>query len=384
MDVDEPLDLSLIAIFRDLPDPRINRRKLHNLEDIMTIAILAVLSGADHWTEIEDYGRSKQAWLRTFLELPNGIPSHDTFGRVFALLDPAAFRESFARWIEAMRTRLVRVSADRQVAIDGKTSRRTGSRSAGLGPLHLVSAWSVEHGVVLGQVATDQKSNEITAIPKVLDLINITGCIVTIDALGCQHKIVEKILARGGQYVLAVKENQPELEQDIREYFEWAERAAVFERPEIETSETITREHGREERRVASVSTEVEWLRGYGKKWKGVASVVQIEAWRKEAGKAESYERRYYLSSVAGEAGRLNRIIRNHWGIENGLHWCLDIAFREDDSRVRTGHAAENFAILRHLAMNLLKQETTCKLGIKSKRRKMSWDDTYLLKVLGV
>lgn len=381
--MDETLNLSVIAIFRDLPDPRINRRKLHNLEDIMTIAILAVLSGADHWTEIEEYGRSKQSWLGTFLELPNGIPSHDTFGRVFAVLDPAAFRESFARWIEAMRTRLVRVSTERQVAIDGKTSRRTASRAAGLGPLHMVSAWSVEHGVVLGQVATDVKSNEITAIPKLLDLINVEGCVVTIDALGCQHKIVQKILDRGGHYVLSVKENQPELEQDIREFFAWAERTAVCERPQIETSEMITREHGREERRVASVSTDVAWLRGYGTKWKGVASIVQIEAWRKE-GEKQSHERRYYLSSVAGEAGRLNRIIRNHWGIENGLHWCLDIAFREDESRVRTGHAAENFAILRHLAMNLLKHETTCKLGIKSKRRKMSWDDTYLLKVLGI
>jgi predicted transposase YbfD/YdcC len=381
--VDEPVDLSIIAIFRDLPDPRINRRKLHKLEDIVTIAILAVLSGADHWTEIEDYGRSKRPWLETFLELPNGIPSHDTFGRVFALLDPSAFRESFARWIEAMRTRLVRRSTEPQVAIDGKTSRRSGSRASGLGPLHLVSAWSVEHGVVLGQVATDVKSNEITAIPKLLELINVEGCIVTIDALGCQHKIVGKILERGAHYVLSVKENQPELEQDIREFFAWAERAAACERPEIGHSEMITREHGREERRVASVSTDVAWLRGYGTKWKGVASVVQIEAWRTDAD-GQSYERRYYVSSVAGEAARLNRIIRNHWGIENGLHWCLDIAFREDDSRVRSGHAAENFAILRHLAMNLLKQETSCKLGIKSKRRKMGWDDTYLLKVLAV
>jgi predicted transposase YbfD/YdcC len=269
------------------------------------------------------------------------------------------------------------------VAIDGKTSRRSGSRASGLGPLHLVSAWSIEHGVVLGQVATEAKSNEITAIPKLLDLIDIKGCVVTIDAQGCQHKIVRKILDRGGHYVLSVKENQPELEQDIRQFFEWAERAAECERPEIETSEMMTREHGREERRVASVSADVGWLRGYEKKWKGVASIVQIEAWRKE-GEKESYERRYYLSSVAGEAGRLNRIIRNHWSIENGLHWCLDIAFREDDSRVRSGYAAENFAILRHLALNLLKQERTCKLGIKSKRRKMGWDDTYPLKVLGV
>jgi predicted transposase YbfD/YdcC len=381
--MDEPLDLSLIAIFRDLPDPRIDRRKRHLLEDVITIAILAVISGADYWTEIEDYGRSKQAWLATFLELPNGIPSHDTFGRIFAHLDPKAFRESFARWVEALRARIVSTSDEQQVAIDGKTSRRTGSPKADLGPLHVVSAWAVGHGLVLGQLATEKKSNEITAIPHLLDLIAVEGCVVTIDAMGCQHKIAKKIIDRGGDYLLAVKENQPELEADVREFFEWAERAAIAERPAIETNEMIDREHGREERRVASVSSDVAWLRGIGKKWKGVQSIVQIEAWRSE-GETTSYERRYYISSLPAEAGRLNRLVRNHWGIENSLHWCLDIAFREDDSRVRTGNAAENFAILRHLAMNLLKQERTCKLGIKSKRRKAGWDDAYLLKVLAV
>jgi predicted transposase YbfD/YdcC len=381
--VDEPLDLSLIAIFRDLPDPRIDRRKRHLLEDVITIAILAVISGADHWTEIEDYGRSKRAWLETFLELPHGIPSHDTFGRVFAHLDPKAFREGFARWVEALRARILPAGGDQHVAIDGKSSRRTGSPKADLGPLHMVSAWAVGHSLVLGQLATEKKSNEITAIPQLLDLISVEGCVVTIDAMGCQHKIAKKIVDRGGDYVLAVKENQPELEQDVREFFEWAERAAVAERPKVETSETIDREHGREERRLASVSSDVAWLRGLGKKWKGVQSIVQVEAWRSE-GETTSYERRYYISSLPAEAGRLNRLVRDHWGIENALHWCLDIAFREDDSRVRAGNAAENFAILRHLALNLLKQETTCKLGIKSKRRKAGWDDAYLLKVLAV
>jgi len=381
--VNDPLDVSIIGIFRDLPDPRIDRRKRHLLEDIITIAILAVISGADHWTEIEQYGRSKEAWLRTFLRLPNGIPSHDTFGRVFTHLDPKAFREGFARWVDALRDRIEPKAGDAHVAIDGKTSRRSGSPKADLGPLHMVSAWAVNHGLVLGQVATDKKSNEITAIPVLLDLIDIEGCVVTIDALGCQEKIVTKVCDRGGEYVLAVKENQPKLEQDVREFFEWAERAAVAERPVIETSETIDREHGREERRVASVSSDVEWIRGLGKKWKGIKTIVQIEAWRSE-GAEQSYERRYYISSLEADAGRLNRLVRDHWGIENGLHWCLDIAFREDDNRVRTGHAAENFAILRHLAMNLLKQETSVKVGIKSKRRKAGWDDAYLLKVLGV
>jgi predicted transposase YbfD/YdcC len=280
--VDEPLDVSLIAIFRDLPDPRIDRRKRHLLEDVITIAILAVIWGADHWTEIEDYGRSKRAWLKTFLALPHGIASHDTFGRVFAHLDPKAFREGFARWVEALRARITPAGGDQHVAIDGKSSLRTGSPEADLGPLHMVSAWAVGHGLVLGQLATEKKSNEITAIPQLLDLVSIEGCVVTIDAMGCQHKIAKKIVDRGGDYVLAVKENQPELEQDVREFFEWAARAALAERPTIETNETIDREHGREERRLASVSSDVAWLRGLGKKWKGVRSIVQVEAWRSD------------------------------------------------------------------------------------------------------
>src|ERR1043166_4242486 len=318
--MDEPLDLSLIAIFRDLPDPRIDRRKRHLLEDVITIAILAVISGADYWTEIEDYGRSKQAWLATFLELPNGIPSHDTFGRIFAHLDPKAFRESFARWVEALRARIVSTSDEQQVAIDGKTSRRTGSPKADLGPLHVVSAWAVGHGLGLGQFATEEKSNEITAIPHLLDLIAVEGCVVTIDAMGCQHKIAKKIIDRGGDYLLAVKENQPELEADVREFFEWAERAAIAERPAIETNEMIDREHGREERRVASVSSDVAWLRGIGKKWKGVQSIVQIEAWRSE-GETTSYERRYYISSLPAEAGRLYLLLATYCGIEKLLTW---------------------------------------------------------------
>lgn len=374
---------SLIAIFRELPDPRVERTKLHALGDIVTIAILAVIAGADGWTEIEDYGHSKQAWLATFLELENGIPSHDTFGRVFAKLDPQAFRECFATWVCRIREQAGGEAGETQVAIDGKTSRRTGSKRHKLGPLHLVSAWACEDRLVLGQLATHHKSNEITAIPELLELVEVKGTVVTIDAQGCQRKIASAITDKGGDYVLAVKDNQPELHEDIRLFFEWAERAAVAEAPEVDVFEHSERGHGRTERRRTSASGDVGWIRASEGRWQGLCSIAMVERWRSQ-GEVESYERRFYACSIRPDAERIHRLVRGHWGIENRLHWSLDVAMREDESRVRTGHAAENLSILRHLALNLLKRESTCKRGIKGKRARAGWDDSYLLKVLGV
>jgi predicted transposase YbfD/YdcC len=374
---------SIIAIFRDLPDPRVDRTKLHALGDIVTIAILAVIAGADAWTEIEDYGRSKRAWLATFLALENGIPSHDTFGRIFSKLDPQAFRECFATWVGLIREQAGGEVGGQQVAIDGKTSRRTGSKRHRLGPLHLVSAWACEDRLVLGQLATSAKSNEITAIPDLLDLIEVKGSVVTIDAQGCQRKIASAITDKGGDYVLAVKDNQPELHEDIRLFFEWAERAAVAEAPEVDVFEQSERGHGRVERRRTSASGDVAWIRASEGPWKGLSSIAMVERWRR-VGDVESYERRFYACSVEPDAESIAGWVRGHWGIENRLHWSLDVAMREDESRVRTGHAAENLSILRHLALNLLKHETTCKRGIKGKRARAGWDDSYLLKVLGV
>lgn len=367
----------LASHFAPLPDPRVERTKRHALLDIVVIAVCAVVAGADTWVAVETFGRRKEAFLRGFLALPNGIPSHDTFGRVFAALDPTAFEACFLAWVRAT----VRATAGQVVAIDGKTARRSHDRAAGKGPLHLVSAWAAANGVVLGQLATEEQSNEITAIPALLQVLAIRGCIVTIDALGCQTAIARTIRAGAADYVLAVKGNHPQLAAEIAEVFADA-RGPNAGGYAVGYHATIEQDHGRIERRrcwtIADPAV-VAWLDPQGA-WADLATIALVEGER-DGGPPE---RRSDLSSLDGDAERLLTAVRSHWAIENRLHWVLDLAFREDECRVRTGHAAENLAVVRHIALNLLRRETTAKVGVATKRLMAGWDDAYLLSVLGI
>lgn len=368
---------SLLEHFAILPDPRKGPAILHRFIDIMVIAICAVICGADDWIEIEAYGRAKQEWLQSFLELPHGIPSHDTFGRVFAQLDAEQFSRCFASWTQSV----AEMMPGQVIALDGKTVRRSHDRRRGKKAIHMVSAWADGNHLVLGQVQVDSKSNEITAIPELLHQLDIHDCIVTIDAMGCQREIASQIIDQKGDYILAVKENQPHLAERVPTLFKHAETHAGRY---MERSEHVTTEkgHGRiEERRCLALTTD-DWSFYLDPKerWEGLRSIIRIEATREIDGQS-STSVRYYISSLAGEAAQAASAIRAHWGVENNLHWMLDVDFREDASRLRVGHAAHNFSILRRLALELLRREST-KVGVKAKRLKAGWDDTYLLKVL--
>lgn len=366
----------VLRSFATLPDPRMKRTRKHELLDLITIAICGVICGADGWAQIAEFGRAKRKWFVTFLPLPNGIPSHDTFGRVFARLDPVAFERCFLDWM----TRLAKRPFGRLVAIDGKTLRGSFDTAAERSPLHLVSAWCEQNQTVLGQWATAAKSNEITAIPELLELLDLEGAVVTTDALGCQTAIAEKIISRNADYVLQVKGNQPKLEAELQALFDECLRADPYAVPSV-MFEEVDKGHGRVETRRCWMTTRIDTLPGR-ENWASLASAVCVESIRR-SGAREQRERRYYISSIdALDAQRMLERVRGHWGVENGLHWCLDVCFDEDRRRIRQGHAAENFSRLSRIALNLLKQERTNKHGLKTKRLRCGWDHDYLLTVL--
>jgi predicted transposase YbfD/YdcC len=366
---------SFIEYFADLADPRIEDRCDHKLIDILFIAVCAVICGADGFTDMEEFGLSKQTWLRQFLELPNGIPSHDTFGRVFARLKPGEFQQCFLSWVRAVSD----FTGNEIVPIDGKKMRRSHDRAAGQRAIELVSAWARANRLMLGQVKVSGDSNEITAVPQLLKLLEIKGCIVTVDALNCQKDIASEIIAQQADYVLALKGNHANIYKEVELFFD----AVVNDHTygfSISKHQTIDGEHGRiETRNYWHVNAPEHLVEKFD--WPGLESLGMCQA-RREINEQVSEEKRYYLSSLSVDAVRLAEAIRGHWAIENSLHWILDVVFREDDSRVRVGHAAENFALVRRIALNLLQQEKTLKRGVKTKRLKAALDDSYLLKVL--
>jgi len=371
--------VALTEHFAALEDPRVERTKLHPLLSIIVIAWCAVIGGAESWDDIAEYGETKQAWLATFLDLPNGIPSHDTFNRVFAALDPQQFHACFLRWMQAV----AQVLPTEVIAVDGKTVRGSQDRTSGKAAIHLVSAWASAHHLVLGQVKVEDKSNEITAIPELLRALVLNGCLVTLDALGCQKEIAQQIVAQGADYVLALKENQPKLKEEVQTLFAHAQ-AGVYVDLVDDHARTVGKEHGRLEIRRHTVLADPDvlaWLHDeYA--WPHLAALGMVEAERR-IGEQRTTQTRYYLLSRALSAKDFGAAVRSHWGIENQLHWTLDVTFNEDHSRIRAGDAAENLATLRKLALNLLRQTATKRLSIKAKRLKAGWDDAYLLDILG-
>jgi predicted transposase YbfD/YdcC len=352
-----------------IKDPRHHNTR-HLIGDMLIIALCAIISGADAWTQVAEYGQSKFSWFSEFLLLPNGIPSHDTFGRLFARLDPKGFQDFFIRWVQDLAQSL----SGKTVAIDGKTLRGSHDRINGKGAIHMVSAWASDIRLVLGQLKTDDKSNEITAIPELIKTLALEGAIVTIDAMGCQKKITQTIIEEKADYVIQVKDNQQSLHQDIALWFQDPENGS------FDTFETIDGEHGRIETRRYFTATDIDWLPGKHQ-WAGIATICMATRQRDVNGKI-STESAYFISSLKPHAPTIAKAIRDHWNIENDLHWCLDVSFREDHCRVRKDHAPENFATLRHMAINLIKRENSLKGGIQTKRLKAAWDHDYLLKIL--
>ena len=369
--------VSLTEQLTRLTDPRVDRTKRHKLLDVIAIAICAVICGADTWVDVELFGKSKKEWLRGFLALPNGIPSHDTFGRVFARLDAQQFEQCFIDWVRDVSE----LTEGGIVSIDGKTVRRSHDRSAGKAAIHMVSAWASANHLLLGQVKVDDRSNEITAIPELLSMLDVSGCIVTIDAMGCHKQIARTLTESGADYVLSLKDNQPRLHSDVKDTFA-AASGLGFAGVEHDFHQRVEKGHGRiETRRCWSIADaeQIDWLNDRGE-WSQLTSIAMVESERLIEG-VRTKQKRYYISSLPAGAGRHLDAIRGHWGIENSLHWVLDVAFREDECRVRKGNGPENLSVLRRMALNLLKRETTSKGGIAAKRKRAGWDNEYLLKL---
>lgn len=362
---------SPLSHFKNLPDPRIDRCKEHLLEDIIFIAISGVICGAEGWNEIAEFGEAKQDWLKTFLQLPNGIPSHDTFNRLFSALDPIAFEKCFLLWTQSVAER----TEGRVISLDGKTIRGSKKRAA-KSAIHMVSAWCGSNNIVLAQRKVDEKSNEITAIPELLSVLVLKGCIVTIDAMGCQSSIADSIIEQQADYVLAVKGNQGSLHEQVQDSFRFLKPATV--------SDDLNVDHGRIEKRACRVMDDLSMIENAGK-WRQLRQLIELESERtiKASGEIQK-EKRYYITSLSCSAKDIASYVRQHWRIENGLHWTLDVAFREDYSRKRTGNSAQNYSLLNRIALNLLKNEKSVKVGVKGKRLVAGWNNKYLIDLLQI
>jgi predicted transposase YbfD/YdcC len=374
----------IVECFEGLPDPRVDRTRRHKLIDILVIGLCSMLTLGEGFTDMEFLGRAQFDWFKTFLELPNGVPSHDTFNRVFSAIDPHRFLECFVDWVQGVCTALAR----EVVAIDGKALRRAADAGATLP--YIVSAWASENGLALGQVRVDDKSNEITAIPELLRALALSGCIVTIDAMGCQKEIAALVADKGADYVLALKGNQGIAHGEFKEYFDHAappgttgaRLGRVAQPGTVSFFQSVEKAHGRLETRRYWQTTDIAWFHDR-KRWKALASVGMVES-RRTAQGTRAVERRYYLSSLPLGAQTFAKAVRGHWGVENPLHWSLDVTFREDQSRARTRHAAQNLATLRRLALNLLKNDRTRNLPVRRKRMLAAVDHDYLKRLLGV
>jgi predicted transposase YbfD/YdcC len=366
--------------FEGLSDPRIERTKRHKLIDIVTIAICGTICGGDNWVEIADWGNAKAEWLGTFLELPNGIPSHDTFSDVFGRINPQEFQRCFVAWVQAVYV----LTQGQVIAIDGKTLCGSADKSLGKGAIHMVSAWATQNRLVLGQVKVDEKSNEITAIPELLTVLDIRGCTVTIDAMGCQTEIAQAIVDAQADYVLSVKKNQGRLYEDIQDLFAGAAEVAYHQVPH-DYARTVEKDHGRLEIRECWTIADAEFL-AYLRTVEAWANLTTVALVRRERRLNDTVttEQAFYIASLPNSAALVLKATRQHWGIENSLHWTLDVAFHEDDNRIHSDNAPQNLAVLRHIALNLLKHEPSAKVGIKAKRLRAGWDNAYLLKVLAV
>lgn len=377
--------LSLVAHFAVIVDPRIERTRDHELVDILVIAICTLLCGGETFYDMEEFGLAKFDWFKTFLQLPNGIPSHDTFNRVFAALDPREFLECFLRWTQALRETV----AHEIVSIDGKALRRAYDQKENL--KYIVSAWAQENNLVLGQLKVEDKSNEITAVPELLRVLELSGCIVTLDAMGCQKNIAKEIKEADADYVLALKGNHETVHHEVQQFLDDAVAEQKTWRPpgvkpspaaaKLAIYESVEKDHGRLETRRYYQSDQIEWFADRHL-WEGLKSVGMVESIREIKGQ-KTIERRYFLSSLPLDVPLFAGAVRGHWNIENKVHWVMDVCFREDQSRARSGHAAENLATLRRLALNMLKREKK-KRSIKGKMLNASWDHAYLFKLLGI
>jgi predicted transposase YbfD/YdcC len=368
------MSASLLEHFAALEDPRVERNQRHALLDIVLLTVCAVVSGAPGWEAIEEFGHAKLDWLRKFGRFDNGVPSHDCIAGVISRLTQKGFGECFRSWTRAVAS----TTAGEVIAVDGKSARGSRDRRRGRSALHMVSAWACSNRLVLGQEATEEKSNEITAIPKLLELLELKGCIVTIDAMGCQRAIAAQIRAQGGDYVLGLKGNQSALQESVEDFFEVA-TAADFAAVSHDFHEEIDKDHGRLEVRRYWVTEDLRTLPD-NPLWAGLRSIGMVER-RCTIGTTETVERRYFINSIPAQAERFANAVRGHWGVENRLHWRLDVIFGEDACRIRKGSAPAIMTTIRHLSMNLFEQEPS-KLRLSQKRRKAAWDDDYRAKVV--